>query len=158
MTYASYATCVWAFSFAALSFYWAAGGTALGDTIGPYLSGLGLARDPVFVAILWGTGVLKALVGLIALAMVYHWGRYIPRWMLLTAAWSAVAVMAVYEGLASLIQHALMAAGVISTPAALGSTAAHWHLFLWDPWWLLGGVLLMITTWLYQRAGVGKKR
>lgn len=34
-TWAGYAASVWAFVFAAISFYWAVGGTAGGSTIGP---------------------------------------------------------------------------------------------------------------------------
>lgn len=147
-----YLACVWAFAFAALSFYWAIGGTAGGATIGPDLQRLGLTRDPGFVAILWATGVLKVIVGLLALALTQPWGRRIPSWTLLPVAWCAGVIMALYEGLASLIQHALMVAGIIATPSGLGSFAARWHLLFWDPWWLLGGLLILLAAWSYSRA------
>jgi hypothetical protein len=150
--YVGYAACLWALLFAALSFYWAAGGTAGGVTIGPSLERLGRTRDPEFVVILWATGALKVGVGALALALTQPWGRRFPRWALLTAAWSAVAILALYEGAASLVQHALMVSGVIATPAGLGATAARWHLYLWDPWWLLGGVLILVAAREYQRA------
>lgn len=149
--YVGFAACAWALAFAILSFYWAAGGTGGGATIGPAMERLGLARDPGFVAILWATGALKVVVGALALALTQPWGRRLPRWALLFAAWSAVLIMAVYEGAASLVQHALMVAGIVGTPAGLGSAAARWHLFLWDPWWLLGGVLVLLATLFYQR-------
>ncbi len=110
-----------------------------------------LARDPTWIAIIWGTGVLKIIAALLALALVRPWGRALPRWLLLTAAWVAIAIMGVYEGAASLIQHALMVAGVISTPTGLGATSARWHLLLWDPLWLLGGILFGIAAWYYHR-------
>ena len=63
----------WAFVFAGMSFYWASGGTAGGDTIGP----------------------------------------------------------------------------AITKPVAAG--APGWIALLWDPWWLMGGILLGIAAWGYQR-------
>ncbi|HEV2404232.1 MAG TPA: hypothetical protein VGR88_02200 [Ktedonobacterales bacterium] len=45
-----------------------------------------------------------------------------------------------------------MVSGVIATPAGLGTTAARWHLYLWDPWWLLGGVLIIVAARTYGRA------
>ena len=149
--WAGYAACAWAFVFAALSFFWAAGGTAGVNTNAPAVTKPVLARDPTWIAILWGTGVLKVLAGLLALALVRPWGRALPRWLLLTAAWTAVAIIGGYEGALSLIQHALMVAGVIAVPSGLGETSARWHLCLWDPWWLVGGILLCIAAWHYSR-------
>lgn len=146
-----YVACAWALIFSAQSFYHAAGGTAGAETIGPAIAEPVLAREPLWVAAMWITGGLKVAAALLALALVRPWGRLLPRRLLLMAGWGAVAVMAVYEGAASLVQHALMVAGVIDIPAGLGATAARWHLALWDPWWLLGGILFGLATWRYQR-------
>ncbi|HWE64116.1 MAG TPA: DUF3995 domain-containing protein [Chloroflexota bacterium] len=150
-TWAGYAACAWALVFAGLSFYWAVGGTVGSDTIGPALTRPVAAGDPAWIALLWATGVLKVLLGILALALVCPWGRLLPRLPLLVTVWGASAVMALYEGLASLVQHALMAAGVVDVPQGLGETAMRWHLLLWDPWWLLGGILLGVAAWGYQR-------
>ncbi len=144
--WAAYAAAAWAFVFAAMSFYWAAGGTAGADTIGTTITDPALARDPGFVAILWGTGALKALGGLLALALIRPWGRVIPRWMLLAAAWIGGVFMVLYAG-ANLAVRGLMALGVIATPESMRSAAAQWHLLLWDPWWLLGGALFVAAAW-----------
>src|SRR6185312_12467666 len=109
-----------------------------------------------WVAILWCTGILKVLAGLLALALVRPWGRLVPRRLLLGAAWIACAIMAGYEGAASGIQHTLMAIGVIGTPAGLGETALRWHLALWDPWWLLGGLLFGAAAWFSSRQSPGR--
>jgi len=122
--------CAWALAFAALSFYWAAGGTAGAETIGEAITKPVLARDPGWVALLWATGALKALGGLFALALVQPWGRVIPRWMRLSGAWGAGALMFLYGG-ASMIQFALMAAGALGVPASMGAVAVRWHLLLW---------------------------
>ena len=39
-----------------------------------------------------------------------------------------------------------MAIGAISTPDALGTHALRWHLALWDPVWLAGGLLFLFAT------------
>jgi len=137
--------------FAAMSFYWAAGGTVGGDTIGNVIRTPALARDPTFVAILWTTGALKAIAGLLALALVRPWGRVIPRWMLLVAGWGTGLLLVLYGG-ANLAVRGLMAVGIISTPASMHSLAARWHLLLWDPWWTLGGILFIAATWCYGRS------
>ena len=111
-----------------------------------------LARDPGWIALLWATGALKALGGLLALALVQPWGRVIPRWMRLTAAWGAGALMFLYGG-ASMVQFSLMSAGVLSVPASVGTTAVRWHLLLWEPWWMLDGLLFMAAAWLAGRRG-----
>ena len=49
-----------------------------------------------------------------------------------------------------------MAAGVLSTPEGLGATALRWHFVLWDPWWLVGGILFGLATWSYSRRSRGR--
>ena len=110
-----------------------------------------LARDPTFVAILWTTGALKAIAGLLALALVRPWVRVIPRWMLLVAGWGTGLLLVLYGG-ANLAVRGLMAVGIISTPASMHSLAARWHLLLWDPWWTRGGILFIAATWCYGRS------
>jgi hypothetical protein len=48
--------------------------------------------------------------------------------------------MGLYGG-ASFLQHLLMLTGALALPAGLGRVGAQWHLTLWDPWWLFGGLL-----------------
>jgi Protein of unknown function (DUF3995) len=148
--WAAYTACAWALAFAAMSFYWAAGGTAGADTLGPAITMLGLTRAPGFVALLWATGALKALAGLLGLALVRPWGGVIPRRLLLTSGWGTGILLALYGG-ASWIQHGLMVTGVVRIPTGLGQTAALWHLFFWDPWWTLGGILFMAAAWHSRR-------
>ena len=138
---AAYAAAAWMVIFAAMSFYWAAGGMVGAETLGPAISDRAEVRDPDFVAVLWATAVAKLLGAGLALALVQPCGRRLPRRLLLTVAWAAAGLILLY-GAANLVQHALMVTGVLDVPAGLGRTAARWHLFFWDPFWLLGGGLL----------------
>lgn len=145
-TWAAYAACVWAWLFAAMSFYWAAGGTVGLATLGRTIERLALMRDPVMVAVGgWGAGIAKVIGGLLALALVRPWGRGIPPRILRAAVWLAGILLALY-GAANLIQHGLMVARLIRVPDGLGETAASWHLFFWDPFWLLGGILFLLAA------------
>jgi hypothetical protein len=56
-------------------------------------------------------------------------------------------------GAANLAVRAAMAAGLLATPGSMHSDAARWHLLLWDPWWVLGGVLFVLAAWSSRRRG-----
>src|SRR5262249_49484048 len=143
---AGYAAAIWAFVFAATSFYWALGGRVGVETIGDSITKPALAGDPTILAIVWITGALKVVAGAVALALMQPWGRRLPRWAPLLAGWGASALFLVY-GAANLVQDGLIVLGAIPVPLGLGAVAAGWHLFLWDPWWLLGGVLFALAAW-----------
>jgi hypothetical protein len=100
--WAAYAACVLALLHAAASFYWAGGGTAGLSTIGGALEQLGRAREPALIAVVWAVGLLKALAGLLALALVRPWGRAFPRRVLLTTAWGGAGLLIAYGSLFTL--------------------------------------------------------
>lgn len=137
-----YAAATWAFLFAALSLYWAAGGDAGLGTLAEGIREPALARDPSFVAILWATVVLKVLAGLLALALCRRWARSIPRWMLLLAGWGAGMLLSLYGGI-GLTTAGLAEFGI--TESADPATT-RWYLLLWEPIWFLGGVLFIIAA------------
>ncbi|HEX4021210.1 MAG TPA: DUF3995 domain-containing protein [Acidobacteriaceae bacterium] len=160
----AYGAAVWAFAFAAMSFYWAAAmsfhwnfGLASAATIGNSIVALVRAHDHRLLVILWVTGALKLAAGMLALAFVRPWGeRLIPHWALLSAGW-CVGVLTILYGTANLAEHALMVRGIVATPAGLGLAAARWHLWLWDPWWLTGGILFLATTLFYERESTDRR-
>jgi hypothetical protein len=40
--------------------------------------------------------------------------------------------------------------GALAVPADAWPSL-RWHVFLWDPWWLLGGILFLVTARLARR-------
>jgi hypothetical protein len=91
------------------------------------------------------TAGLKIVAGLAVLALVERWPRPRALAALRIAIRVGGAVLVVYGG-AEFVDHLLMVTGAIETPAELGETAAAWHLALWDPYFILGGVLFWIAS------------
>ena len=140
----AYAACGWALLFAALSFFWAAGGRT-----GLHPLELEVAPgNSMWIIINLGAGILKALIGLLALALVQPWGRIFPRKLLRACAWILGVGMSLYGGL-GLVSDVLHVTGVIRDPE--NGKWFFWYLVLWDPWWVLGGVLYLTAAWLTRR-------
>ncbi len=145
---AAFAAAAWAFVFAAMSFYWALGGRV---SIGTQAVSIrDQIDDPDFIAVLWATGILKVLAGLIALALVRRWDGRSSRRMLLVAAWMTAGFLLLYGGL-GWIQTLLWEIGVQDIPVSVGARAARWKLTFWDPFWILGGGLFLLAVRQFQR-------
>ena len=145
--WAAYATCGWAFLFAALSFFWAAGGrTGLQP-----LEQAAASSGRVWIAINLSAGVLKALAGLMAVALVRSRGQRMYRKLLFVAVWVLGVGMCLYGGL-GLVSDVLHVTGVINDPT--NREWFFWYLVLWDPWWVLGGILFVATTWFARQRDV----
>jgi hypothetical protein len=144
----AYAAACWAFAFALYSLYGALGGDLGVDQLANDIREQAEERDPGFVAQLWAAAALKLIVGLLALALVQDWGRTIPSRPLRVATW-LVAIGLIVYGAANLIRFGLMDLGVIDTPDSVGSYAVSWYVFLWEPIWLLGGVLFAAAAWRF---------
>jgi Protein of unknown function (DUF3995) len=149
-SWSAYAACALAFGHAAVSFYWALGGTAGLSTVGGPLEELGRAREPALISVVWIAGSLKLLAGFLALALVRSWGRAFPRRMLLAAAWLGAALLTAYGGL-FMLGGVLVVAGAIPASPTADWTALRWHAFFWDPWFLLWGTLLAAAALRYGR-------
>lgn len=148
--WAAYAACGWALLFAALSFFWAAGGrTGLHPLEYEVAPG-----DAVWIINL-GAGILKAGIGLLALALVQPWGRIFPRKLLRACVWVLGVGMALYGGL-GLVSDVLHVTGIISDPE--NWKWFFWYLVLWDPWWIVGGVLYITAVWLAHHIPSGTQR
>jgi hypothetical protein len=143
--WAGYAAFVVGLLYTLVSLYWAVGGTALLDTLGGKLEEMARARESGLIAIVWATVVLKLIASVLGLALVQEWGRRVPRWMLRTAAWGATIILVLYGGYLVVGQVAVET-GLLDAPASTDWKAFRWHLYLWDPWFLIWGVLLGVAT------------
>jgi hypothetical protein len=140
-----------------MSIYWAAGGSARVDTLGGSIVELALSRDPEFIALVWVTGALKVVAGLVALALVRPWRVTVPRRGLIVVARVLGAGMTAYGAIhlaASGLVTLLTRTGIIN-PESADWTGLLWHAVLWDPWWLLGGILFCVAALGYYRRSPG---
>lgn len=135
----AYAAAVWAFAFAALSAFW-----ALGGRVELHPAELAEPSTPlVLMNVL--AGLAKVALGLLALASLSS-GR---TWSMLgVALWTAGLALLAY-GVVGMLANGLVLANVID----LGRppTRFHWsYLLLWDPYFVLGGVLFLLTARSYR--------
>jgi Protein of unknown function (DUF3995) len=141
----AYAAAAWALLFALVNVYWGLGGRLAA----PFADAARALADPLVVAANWAAVALKLGMAGVALATVRPWGERLPRRLLLLVVYGLGAGLTLYGGL-GLVFDALRAAGAL--PASEPTRAVLWvHLLLWDPVWLLGGLLFLATGERYRR-------
>lgn len=149
--WAGYAAAACAFLFALTSFYWGFGGTFALDTVGREAVELIEAGDPGIYLAVWFAGFVKVAGGVLALALVQPWGRKRFRhWMLMLGGWGGAAALILY-GAAQLGIQLLVRAGILVPPGDMDWRGFYGHLYLWDPWFIVWGVLMAITAFYYTR-------
>ena len=72
---------------------------------------------------------------------------------LLAGSAGASALLAVYGGLNAILG-ALVLSGVIHPAGSVDRTPLRWHVGVWDPWFLVGAVLLALAAVGYWRRTV----
>jgi hypothetical protein len=110
-------------------------------------------------------GVLCAVGAVMALALIQPWGRVISRPLLLLLTWvgsaililktlygASVQVLAVTDVISWQQAQTLIGAPVSQAPTAQeGAHMTLWNFLVWNPWFLLGGVLFCALAWLARR-------
>ena len=128
--------------YAAISLYWGAGGTWLLDTVGSSL-GKGHGGSALVVLAVWlavGLKVIAAVLPLLAVGADTSAGSGRPR-LIRALTWVEALILTVY-GLVWTAVGLLVEAGVIGTSATADHRALEWHAYLWDPWFLVWGLLV----------------
>jgi len=138
------AACLAGLAYAALSVYWAAGGTWLLSTVGATLGQPGHGGDLGIIVAVGAASVLKIIGAIVPLAAagVTPWpAAAARRRQLRMLAWAEAAVLTLY-GLVLTGAGLLVQSGVIAAAAGADHRALAWHAYLWDPWFLVWGVLV----------------
>ncbi|MEP6980121.1 MAG: DUF3995 domain-containing protein [Nakamurella sp.] len=130
-------------AFTVVSLYWAIGGTGLLDTVGGALEAQARAGGVGILAVVWVSVLLKAVASVLPVLAVMVRGGAAGQW-LRRAGWAAGGVITGY-GAVLTGGGLLVVSGVIATSADADLRAIRWHAFLWDPWFLAWGVLVLTT-------------
>jgi len=138
---AAYATLVVGVLYALVSAYWAMGGTALLNTVGGAFQAQGNTDNPSVVLAVWAAVILKVIAA--ALPLVAVRTRTRPRWgpTVRLMAWIEAGILTIY-GLVLTAVGLLVQAGAIHVSATADHRALAWHAYLWDPWFLVWGLLV----------------
>ena len=127
--------------YAAVSVYWALGGTWLLATVGGALPRQGRAGTAILVLAVWAAVVIKTVAAVLPLLALRRmtssgWHRAVS-----LLAWIEAGILTVY-GLVLTVVGLLVQAGTIHLSAGADHRALAWHAYLWDPWFLIWGLLV----------------
>jgi hypothetical protein len=148
---AAQAACAVGLLYAAVSVYWGAGGGWLLDTVGGSLARLGRQHNAAVIAAVWAAAALKLLASVLPVLALRDSAR-VAR----VLAWIAAWILTGY-GAALTLVGLLVQAGAIDTPTGADHRALAWHAFLWDPWFLVWGLLTLLAL-TRRRAGQLRRR
>lgn len=130
-------------AYTAISLYWALGGTWLLATVSASLADDDVRTSTALVATIWAAVVVKAAASVLPLAALRAPQPTLRR-LLRRLAWVQAVILIGYGGVLT-VAGLLVQAGAINTPADADRRALAWHAYLWDPWFLLWGVLVLAT-------------
>jgi len=133
-------------AYAAISAYWALGGTWLLDTVGIALSKPGQAGRTAALLTAWAAAVVKAIAAALPLAAVGGWRGVARGWLrpVRVLAWIEAVILTGY-GLVLTVTGLLVQADVVAAAANADHRALRWHAYLWDPWFLVWGILVVVA-------------
>jgi|HubBroStandDraft_2_1064218.scaffolds.fasta_scaffold397192_2 hypothetical protein len=128
--------------YCAVSVYWGLGGSWLLDTVGASLTQASRSASALVVLAVWCAVGLKVIASVLPLLAVGV-GAARSRWPrpIRALAWVEAAILTCY-GLILTAAGLLVQAGLIGTPASADHRALAWHAYLWDPWFLVWGLLV----------------
>ncbi len=128
---------------AAITAYWLVGGTALLSTVGGEIERWGRERSGWVLTVLAVVLVIKAalagsplMLGRLRSARRRRFGR--------GATWAAAVVLVLYGGLLT-VAGLLVQFDVVHRSTSADDVALAWHAYLWDPWFLAWGLLVVVA-------------
>lgn len=137
--------------YALISTYWAVGGTWLLDTVGGSLERDARARGIAVDATIWAVVVLKLIASALPIwATTPDHARTRVRILRRLAGLEAI-ILVVY-GLLLTTVGLLVQVDVIARSAHADQRALAWHAFLWDPWFLVWGLMVAAALGLSRKS------
>ena len=135
---------------AALSVYWALGGTALLDTVGGEIERWGRERSAGVVVTLWLITVAKLVAAVAPVVLVGVGAGRLPAWTraqpMRALGWIVAIGLTAYGSVLT-VAGLLIEAGVIDAADDTDEHAIAWHAYVWDPWFVLWGGAFTVAMW-----------
>lgn len=135
---------------AAMSAYWALGGTALLDTVGGEIERWGRQRSAAVMLTLWALVVVKLVAAAVPYVLASRRSHDRPALWRSRAVgalgWIVAILLTGYGGLLTGVG-VLIQLGVIDAAADVDEHALVWHTYFWDPWFLLWGIASAVAMW-----------
>lgn len=94
--------------------------------------------------------MLYGLVALVVLIALKPWGQVLAHPLQVAALW-IIAGFLLFYGTFGWLSALLMVTGVIAIPDTIGEEPARWMLLMWEPWQVLGGILVAATAYACQK-------
>lgn len=95
---------------------------------------------------MFNVALLYLLVALVVLIALKPWGQVLAHPLQVAALWVSAGFILFY-GITGWLSALLMLTGIIAIPDAIGEDHARWMLVMWEPWQVLGGVLVAATAY-----------
>nr|MDQ2727248.1 DUF3995 domain-containing protein [Actinomycetota bacterium] len=143
-----------ALGYAAVSAYWAVGGTEPLDTVGGVFERAGRSGGAAAQVLLWFVVAAKVVAGFLPLVALRRTPSPVPYRLLWVLAWIEAAILTGY-GLVLTATGLLVQADIIVAGPGANHRALAWHAYLWDPWFLVWGLLVVVALrWRRPRQGL----
>lgn len=144
------ATAVWAVFFGGLNIYWTFGGRWLTNHLGESLQTSIAENDQELLIANTVGGIGKLGLGALAIVTILPVARRIPP-KLLAFLLLAPGVFMLLYGFAnwSIVTAAML--DIIAMPSSIGEAQLSWYFWLWEPLWMIGGVLMLLTWRAWRR-------
>lgn len=149
-TWPAWAAFGWGVTFGLWNVYWSLGGDFGLDWLAESIQDDARAGDTTLLVVNSVGGVGKIVAGVLAVATIAPWGQAIPRKLHLGLLYAGGVLVLLYGG-ANWTQLLLVKIGVVDVPQSIGAEQVSWYLFLWEPIWILGGALFILTAVAYQK-------
>lgn len=137
------AAMIWSFLFGLTSFYWASGGMIGGATLGGEIYQMALARETNFIIVLWLTGIIKIAAGILLWIMLKD-GKdaFFNR-----IVYFAIFISGIFLFIYGLLNFTTILLSILNIlDLKIDSYARWWRLLFWEPYWMLGGILYIISS------------
>ena len=153
--WSGYAVFIWSIAYMLPHLYWALGGTSGLTMLKPDIS-----ESPQWEMINWVASGFLTAAGLLGITAIYFRKRKYLSWLFLTVLLAGCSLSTAH-GIYGIVNRILQITGVAGVDSVPFNSKQHayvlWDLFLYEPWFLIEGILLGFLGWCFMNKPRGKQ-